>query len=248
LKRIIAILAASLAAAATNFATTAIAGSWEPIPGIKLLSVSVVDAQTIFGVTPDGGLLRRSGDQWLEIDTQGQQLVQVAGHAETLYAVNADGRLLRRSGDQWFGVDPPPPGPVFAIAVSAQTAELYALTRDGLFRRSGDSWLGIEAPELASFALGRDNEIWAVTSDGQLLRRSGDAWQSVEAPTLDRIAAGGDEVFGIGGNNVFRRSGDTWSFVRGPRMADLSVGSDGATWSVGPTDAADNTWEFSGDE
>lgn len=226
------------------------ASDWDPVPSLKLKTVTVIDQENVYGVGLENELLRRSGDTWMTVPAPAMQLV--AGAPNLLIGIDVDGHLLRRTGDSWFDVNPPSAGSFIRAGVDSALA-IYLLESKGILWRgvplSGEQYLWSEIDDgilLIDVSVSGDL-VYAVDQEHRLLRRTGDTWLAEPtAPSLDSVSAGDGEVFGVSGSDVFRRSGDTWLWVDGPTMRRVSVGVDGTTYGLGPRPDPDtnNVWVY----
>jgi hypothetical protein len=130
-------------------------GTWAPLPGISAAWASIGDDGTIWAVTSDGSVFRRSGDKWQQMPGECKQVY--VSNAKSIACVNAGGQAWFFEDGKWILVSS---SPAFTRIAVGPFRSAIALTAAGECYwkpqiRSADKWQKIEG-KLTNVGISKD--------------------------------------------------------------------------------------------
>jgi len=119
-------------------------GTWAPLPGISAAWASIGDDGTIWAVSKDDSVFRRSGDKWQQMPGECRQVY--VSNAKSIACVNAGGQAWFFEDGKWILVSTSPAfvriavGPFRTAVALTPAGEIYWKPQI----RSADKWQKIE--------------------------------------------------------------------------------------------------------
>lgn len=200
------------------------AAQWTTVPGqLNYVTVAPQDG-TVFGITAQQSIVRRSGDQWINLPGQ---LVQLAAASATrALGVNAAGNIYFWNGVNWTTV----PGALKQVSMSKDGAIWGTNADDSIYRFDNGNWTLIPG-KLRQVAVGSYNEVWGVNSTGLVYRWNGAGWDQKSAGFVN-IAVGSDaSVWGVSTDyNVHLWNGSGWIRQNGVSLTQISAAHAQNVW------------------
>jgi len=160
-------------------------------------------------------------------------LVEDATNAATRQNHNSAISMVRKSGGI-FG----------ATATTDKVIEVLSTLPDCYLYDEKVDWKVVaDAPKLKAVSVGKDEEVWGLTSKNEIYKKEGGNWKKIEG-SLRQISVGSKQnVWGVNNKlEIFRWSGKEWQNIQG-HLKQVSAGADGSVWGV---DVDDQVFRYEG--